>query len=128
MGPELMASTVLKELISLIGLPACLALTKSYGGRTLRIPIRESTIHPLCSIVGADAAGKLRSEYGGVHIEIPSERTALLEQRNLCICAEVGEGRKISHVANRYGLSRKMVRKIVQQGKAGHGPTLCRTG
>lgn len=123
-----MASNVLKELVALIGLPACLALTRAYGGRTVRIPIRESTTHPLCTILGADAAGALRREYGGVHIEIPSERTALLEQRNMCIRAELAEGKKIASTAKRYGLSRKMVRKIMMQGRGGNGPTVSKAG
>ena len=110
-----MASNVLKELVALIGFPAALSITRSYGGRTLRVPSRVSPTHPLTVLIGTDRAKKLCEEFGGVHIDIPSESTALLEQRNAQIRAEMAvPGAKVMRVARRYGLSRPMIRKIIR--------------
>lgn len=119
-----MASNILRELQELIGLPACLSLTRTYGGRTVRIPIRDTENHPLTVLLGRDVAARLRAEYGGIHIEIPCERTALLDLRNALICNEVRAGAKISPTAKKYGLSRKMVRKILTRCPVGNSPTV----
>lgn len=109
-----MSSNILKELVAVIGFSGALALTRAYGGRTIRVPTRHSSTHPLTVALGDEAATALRKEYGGVHIEVPSERTALIEQRNAQIRAEVAGGAKIMRVAKRYGLSRPMIRKIIR--------------
>lgn len=119
-----MSSSMLNELVDLIGLPACLALARKYGGRTIRVPIAASTTHPLHVTIGETAMVALCKEFGGVHIEIPAERTALMEQRNRLICEEVLGGRKVLTTARRYGISPKMVRNILQQRGVGKSPTL----
>lgn len=114
-------SSSMQDLVELIGIPACLRLSRTYGGRTIRVPTKENENHPLSVILGAVAAASLRREFGGIHIEVPTERTALLEHRNMLIRQEVAAGAKILPTANRWGLSPKMIRKIL--AKAGTSPT-----
>jgi hypothetical protein len=110
-----MASNVLKELVELIGFQPTLAITRAYGGRTLRVPSHPNPAHPLATIIGQQAVEALCREYGGVHIDVPTERTALIEQRNTRIREEIAAGAKVLPTARRYGLSPKMVRIILGQ-------------
>lgn len=109
-----MASNILRELIRLIGLPAALTLTRVYGGRTLRVPSRATSVHPLTVSLGAPVAEVLCREYAGIELDVPSERTALLEHRNRLICQEYGQGSSIKSIARRYGITRTMVRKVLR--------------
>jgi hypothetical protein len=109
-----MASNILREIIKTVGLPAAIVLTRVYGGRTLRVPMKVNAVHPLTVAIGATAAGYLCAEFGGLELDIPSERTALLEQRNSLIVQQFREGSSIKGLSRRYGLSRTMVRKVLR--------------
>lgn len=119
-----MASLVLQELVEAVGLGPALTITRVYGGRTLRVPMRAGSVHPLTLSVGIVAAQALCREFGGCELNIPTERTALLEQRNELICAAYRSGISVKTLAARYTISRKMVRNILKAlGAYGNGPT-----
>lgn len=115
--------SILEEIEESIGRPATIALTRVYGGRTLRVPSSIHTAHPIAIAVGMDAAAKLCREFNGMALEIPSERSSLLRARNEAIVAAYlhpVEPASIRRLAMDHQVSRKMIRKIL----AKHGVPL----
>lgn len=108
--------SILEEIEEAIGRPATLALTRVYGGRTLRVPSAIHTAHPIAIAMGMDAANKLCREFEGMALEIPSERSSLLRARNEAIVAAYLHPltpASVRRLSIEHQISRKMVRKIL---------------
>lgn len=107
-----MTSSVLDRLAQVIGLPAAVNLTSSYGGGRLRVPKAVRKTHPLCVAVGVAAARKLCDEFAGEELDIPSERCGLLASRNAQICA-LYPGKGVKALGRQFRLAPRTIRKIL---------------
>lgn len=109
-----MASAILEEITTAIGLPAAVELARVYGGRTLRVPQQVSAAHPISVAIGLSAAHRLCNEFAGMALDVPSERTALRALRDSIIVREYRAGQSIRALATEWYLSRKMIHKILE--------------
>lgn len=114
---------MLTEIVSTIGMQPTLELTRAWGGRTISIPAKMHEMHPIALTVGYNAALKLAAAYPGGRLEIPAERTILLELRNSSICSEYQQGESVSKLAERWGISRKMILKVLDRNSLRSGHT-----
>lgn len=104
---------VVRDLIQAVGVGDTLEIVSRWGGRTLRVPTKVTRADPLALTLGYTAATKLVDAFGGQEFELPLERNALLDFRNQAIAAEVANGASHETVAQRYGLTRRGVAKVL---------------
>ena len=105
----------LAELVETIGMPAAIYLTRAWGGQALYVPRHPETMHPITLAIGFEASKKLSAAYASTQIMVPAERLVLVELRNTAICDCVQKGESINAVAQRYGVSRKWVHRVLER-------------
>lgn len=101
------------ELEGLIGPEALRRLAARRGGRRLYVPRKVRPLHWLAVLLGQDAADALAFRYGGCRIDIPTlglSRANRNEEIRRCRVA----GASLAHVADRFGLSERQVRRILR--------------
>ncbi|WP_019024078.1 MULTISPECIES: Mor transcription activator family protein [unclassified Thioalkalivibrio] len=113
-----MTSKLVAELADAIGYQPTVRLIRAYGGRRLYIPRQADPEHPITLTVGHTAATQLCDQYPGTRLDLPDEQTSLLELRNRRIVAESQRGRETRALARDYGLSPRMIRKILDAAGA----------
>lgn len=104
---------VVRDLIQAVGVGDALEIVSRWGGRTLRVPTKVARADPLALTIGYTAATKLVEALGGQELELPLERNALLHFRNQAIAAEAANGMSHETIAQRYGLTRRGVAKVL---------------
>lgn len=105
---------ILQEIEALIGLPATLALVRSYGGIRLYVPKHFDPDHPIVKLIGHEAAVKLFAEYGGLpHFDIPKGEIAIKAARDKQIRAERLGGATHARLAVKNFLSERQIRNIL---------------
>lgn len=110
-----MASTILQDLVRLIGHKGAIELLRAWGGRRLKVPSEMHQDHALVFVVGWGAARALAQAYGGTDLDVPAERNLLVDLRNDAIRVEFGRGRSISWLSLTYGVSRRQVNSILDR-------------
>lgn len=108
-----MPSRLIADLADAIGYQPTVRLIRAYGGRRLYIPRKADPEHPLSLTVGHAAATHLADLYPGERLELPDEQSSILDLRNRRIVAEHRRGRDVRALARDYGLSARMIRKIL---------------
>lgn len=109
---------LISELAEAIGYQPTVRLIRAYGGRRLYVPRRADPEHPISLTIGHRAARRLTDLYAGDRLELPDEQTSILDLRNRRIVAEHKRGRQIRTLAAEYGLSPRMIRKILDSAEA----------
>ncbi|MFP4137461.1 MAG: Mor transcription activator family protein [Halomonas sp.] len=113
-------SSLARALADAIGHTATVRLMRAYGGRRLYIPVAIPEEHPLAAVLGYRACRPLSERWGGERITIPDDQTALLDLRNRKIAEQYRAGEPIRSLARRYGLSPRMVRKVLDATASRH--------
>lgn len=108
-----MASSILDDLVHLIGHQHAIELLRAFGGRRLKVPADLTQDHPLAFTVGLQSAKRLAAHYGGTDVDLPAERNFLIDLRNDAILIDFKAGHSISALAMRYGVSRRQVNSIL---------------
>lgn len=103
-----------RELIDSVGLANAIEIVRRWGGRTLRVPVRVEHNDPLALTIGLVAARQLVATHAEQELVLPIERNALLDMRNQQIAEEVESGMSKQVVAQRYGLTRQGVNKVLR--------------
>lgn len=116
-------SQTLDSLVEVIGMQPAIELTRAFGGRIIYVPMTMETTHPITLTIGWKPAEELAKHYGGSQLKVPAERNVLLQLRNDCIVKEyVEELASINGLANKYGLDRAMIRKVLRKADVLNGP------
>lgn len=107
------------EMAAVIGLPAALALVKSYGGLELRVPIGKAAEGKvksgLVALLGSVAAERLIRAYGGEKLNIPRCAGALRDQRDREILAAYDAGESPRKLCRTYGMTDRNLRYILKR-------------
>ena len=103
-----------QELVDSVGLANAIEIVRRWGGRTLRVPVRVEHNDPLALTIGLVAARQLVATHAEQELVLPIERNALLDMRNQQIAEEVESGMSKQVVAQRYGLTRQGVNKVLR--------------
>ena len=106
-------SSILEELVNLIGLDAAAQLVEIFGGTRLYIPQTPEEDDLLTSAVGREAALRLAGIYGGDRIEVPNpapRRMRIVELRE--------SGCSIDAIARKLGCTRRRVFQVLAQVRA----------
>jgi hypothetical protein len=107
------------EMAAVIGLPAALALVKSYGGLELRVPIgrvvESKGRSDLIALIGPDAADRLILAYGGERLTIPRCASALRDQRDREILAAYDAGESSRKLCKTYSMTDRNLRYILKR-------------
>ncbi|MBK5937162.1 Mor transcription activator family protein [Halorhodospira halophila] len=111
-------SSLARALADHIGHTATVRLLRAYGGRRVYIPVNIAPDHPLAAAIGYRACEPLAQRWGGERLDIPDDQTAILDLRNRQIVAQYTGGEPIRSLARRYGLSPRMVRKVLDAAGA----------
>ncbi|MCG5530952.1 hypothetical protein LRD18_08710 [Halorhodospira halochloris] len=96
-----------------IGHTATVRLLRAYGGRRLYIPVTIAPDHPIAAAIGYRACEPLAQRWGGKRLDIPADQTAILNMRNRLIVDQYLGGEPVRSLARRYGLSPRMIRKVL---------------
>lgn len=107
-----------RDIVELVGLPAALALVKTYGGIYLKVPVgrREGqTRARLIEIMGHDAAKKFIAHHGGERLGIPRCAAALRDERDRSIIRDYDAGLPAAAIAQRERLTERQVRNILKR-------------
>ncbi|MBF0308986.1 MAG: hypothetical protein HQL56_05625 [Magnetococcales bacterium] len=111
-----------QQVSRIIGVKSVIALAKHYiDGKRLYVPEEIALSHPLVRIIGLGAALSLSRVYGGSDIRIPKLHNALRGARDAAIRKAVAEGKKITDVGRRFGVTRRYAYKILEGGRMDQG-------
>jgi hypothetical protein len=104
---------IVEELLLCIGYRPTMELLQGWGGRKLYVPHDIPPDHPLSMRLGPYLSGRIAALYGGSTLELPQVTGALRESRNQEIRRRYLAGESKAEIAKSFGLSARMVRKIV---------------
>jgi hypothetical protein len=113
---------VARELVTLIGWEATLALVTHAGGVNFRVPrgfdnnpagARRAAL--LEDILGHDAAARLIAACGGCVLQIPTLRVALARARNTAIRLDCDAGATLEELAMKYRLTSRALSNILKR-------------
>lgn len=102
----------LRDLVDLIGMPACLKLSARYGGRRLSIPMAIRRDHPLALAIGYEASRHLVDTWGGDRLEVPKAESILRARRNKKI-HDLKSRLSVPQIAEQFGLTERQVYNIL---------------
>jgi hypothetical protein len=108
----LTGSTVLDELVAIIGWDGMLAVSRAFGGQQLDIPLDCSENHKIVRAVGRNIADKLSAYRGNTTLEIPIAFRREAEIRHL---ASLRPKLTINEIADRTLSHRRTVLKTLAQ-------------
>lgn len=105
----------MREVASVIGLPATLRLVERYGGFIqLYIPKDVQEGHPLALALGMEPAQALAAAYGGDYLKsIPKGASAIRAARDRALLRRIREGVSKADAAREYGLTERRVWQIL---------------
>ena len=105
-----------QELIDLIGWSETLKLLNARGGTAVYFPKEPAKAHDLKNLVSPASLGVLCHALGGreAAIRLPKPDKMLLHLRNEAIIRQARAGASPSSLAISYGLTDRMIQKIVQ--------------
>lgn len=116
-------SHMMKQLISIIGLPKTTALLAVRGGRPMYVPVTPDRSTELSKIIGRDAVAALASsELCGRIIELPKADKILIQLRDIAINNEPDDVTNTA-LATKYNLSRRWIISI-KNAKKEPDPTI----
>ncbi len=111
----------LAEIARETSVPVALAIARRFGGTDLYVPLNPTEHDPLARCVGIDAANRIARLYGGGRVEIPLGNTARRAERNRAIRRMAAEGRSVSEIARRFGMTTRSIRRIKNARRDKHG-------
>lgn len=109
---------LLREIAEVVGLPATIQLVARYGGTTIVVPSTTQNNNQLAQMLGPDAAAKLVRRYAGTKLYISKTNHAPRKARDIEIYQRHKHGLAVvSQLAREYGLSDRMVWRIIKHQK-----------
>jgi hypothetical protein len=117
---------VARELVTLIGWEATLALVTHAGGVNFRVPrgfgnnpagARRAAL--LEDMIGHEAAARLIAACGGSVLQIPTLRVALARARNAAIRLDCDAGATLEELAMKYRLTSRALSAILKMTDTG---------
>lgn len=104
------------NLAALIGEEATLSLIRERGGSVVYVPTQFRSGHWITKLIGVESTELLVGGYGGCTLDIPECRSADIRTRNEEIVRAVRlAGRTTQEVAREFGLSRRMVQRVLAE-------------
>lgn len=107
----------LDALTGLIGLPAVMALVRTYGGLSFDVPatMRGQRYRDLVALIGEPAAIALLAKYGGDALYIAKLDAQKRARRNAGIVADYDGGVPVPVLARRHDLTERQIYNILGQ-------------
>lgn len=107
-----------RDIAYVAGLPAALALTETYGGTYLRVPVGQKmhgkTRQSLIDIMGEAAAVKFMYHYSGEKIYVPRCQRHGISERNQAIIKKYDAGVSAAIIAREQQITERQVRNILK--------------
>jgi len=108
----------MRELVSLVGITATLAIVKARGGIRLYVPVNADAEGELATLIGLDPLKNLVDIYAGEEIEIPRCIEALTAIKHQMILDDASNGMTITNIARKYEYTERGIRKALRRAEA----------
>ena len=102
-----------RDLRKVVGEHGALAMSRSFGGASIYIPMRPHRRHPVARCIGMELARRLGAEYGGDCVSIPKPDAVMRQVRSRRICSRRDQGATFDDLALEFKLSRRRVLQIL---------------
>ena len=102
-----------RDLRKVVGEQGALAMSRSFGGASIYIPMRPHRRHPVARCIGMDLARRLGAAYGGDCVSIPKPDAVMRQLRGRRICSRRSQGATLDDLALEFKLSRRRVLQIL---------------
>jgi hypothetical protein len=109
-------SPVYDDLVRLIGEVRASVLIERLGGSAVYVPATPRRGSQLVLAIGMQASAALCKAFGGERLELPSLSALQAQHRRCQVISDLRDGRSVSDVARRNGLSARHVRRIREAG------------
>lgn len=107
--------TRFEQLAELVGEEKANKLCDQVGGQDMKIPRAGCKFSPFDSLFGKPLAAEVKAKFGGLVIYIPKQHGNACIARNAAIAAAYAQGATIAGLSERYDLTQRRVRDIVNQ-------------
>lgn len=108
-------SSVLDEVVGVIGQKAANELTERLGGIPINIPHSPDMNSMVVLAIGKDAAIKLCAAFGGTRLQLPSKASLAARSRKRAIEADIRSGMSHRDIAQQHGVTLQWVDKVSAQ-------------
>jgi len=106
-------SSLLKDLVRIIGYDDALALLNRLGGQRVYIRKEIEGDHIIAQTIGSDSANKLALIYGGDSMEIPVAKALTKAKTWADIRSRHNEGATLEQLVEEFGFYKRKIRHIL---------------
>ena len=121
-------SPLLREISSVVGLPATARLIEVFGGVRLYVPKQARPEHKIALLIGLEAAQRLSARFGNEELSIPKARILRRSIRNLALLADHASGMSVRRLALKYDLCERTIWEIIAAHRARSEADVCHEG
>lgn len=110
-------TTTYENIAMIVGIEAAQIIVSEFGGTELYIPHVDNlkANHKLVELLGIDTARRLCRYWHGQVLNVPLNKKAVIAKRNEQIIALAKQGECPNHLATKFTLHVRTIRKIIEK-------------